>query len=33
MEALAARRGQKLAELDAGALDGLWEEVKRGIQS
>jgi MazG family protein len=33
MEALAGRRGQKLADLDAGALDSLWAEVKKGIQS
>ena len=33
MESLAARRGQQLAELDAAQLDGLWEEVKRDVQS
>lgn len=33
MENLAAQRGQQLAGLDAQALDQLWEEVKRGIQS
>jgi ATP diphosphatase len=33
MEALAARRNQQLADLDAAALDALWEEVKRDIQS
>ena len=33
METLAARRGQSLAELDAAALDTLWEEVKKGVQS
>jgi ATP diphosphatase len=33
MEALAARRGQQLAQLDAAGLDALWEDVKQGIQS
>jgi ATP diphosphatase len=33
MEALARRRGRGLAELDAAALDSLWEEVKQGVQS
>src|SRR5690606_3873702 len=30
MESLAVARGLKLAELDAAALDGLWNDVKRG---
>jgi MazG family protein len=33
MEALAVRRNHKLADLDAVALDSLWEEVKKGVQS
>jgi len=33
MEALARQRGLSLAQLDAAALDGLWNEVKRGVQS
>lgn len=33
MEALAARRGLVFGELDAEALDALWNEVKRDIQS
>jgi ATP diphosphatase len=33
MEAVAAARGQRLADLDAQALDALWEAVKRGVQS
>ncbi len=33
MEALAARRGLALAQLDAEGLDTLWEDVKKGIQS
>ncbi len=33
VEMLARRRGLRLAECDAAALDGLWEEVKRGVQS
>lgn len=33
MEALAARRGEALAELDAPALDSLWNDVKKGVQS
>jgi ATP diphosphatase len=33
MEALAGQRGLTLSQLDAGGLDALWEEVKRGIQS
>jgi len=33
MEALAARRGLVFDELDAAALDALWNEVKRDIQS
>ena len=33
MEALAAVRGVALKELDAAALDTLWEDVKKGVQS
>ena len=33
MEALAARRGVQLRELDAAGLDALWNDVKQGIQS
>jgi ATP diphosphatase len=33
MEALAAARGLALSGLDAAGLDGLWEDVKRGVQS
>lgn len=33
MESLAAGRGQRLAGLDAAALDALWNEVKQDIQS
>jgi len=33
MEALAARRSLTLPDLDAAALDSLWEDVKRGVQS
>lgn len=33
MEALAVRRGLRLADLDAAGLDSLWEAVKQGIQS
>jgi MazG family protein len=33
MEALAVRRGVELAKLDAAALDLLWNDVKRGVQS
>jgi len=33
MEKLAAARGQQLRELDAAALDALWNEAKLGIQS
>lgn len=33
LEALATARGLDPSRLDAAALDGLWEEVKRGIQS
>lgn len=33
MEALAAARGGTLAGLDAEALDRLWREAKRGVQS
>jgi ATP diphosphatase len=33
MEALAAQRSLQLPDLDAAALDSLWEEVKKGVQS
>jgi MazG family protein len=33
MEVMATARNQKLAELDAAALDLLWEEAKKGVQS
>lgn len=33
MESLAGARGQALSGLDAAALDALWVEVKRGVQS
>jgi nucleoside triphosphate diphosphatase len=33
METLAQGRGQRLQELDAAALDALWNEAKLGIQS
>jgi ATP diphosphatase len=33
MEELAVRRGRTLAQLDAQALDSLWEDVKKGVQS
>ena len=33
METLASRRNRKLADMDAGALDSLWEEAKKSVQS
>jgi ATP diphosphatase len=33
MERLAAARGQQLGNMDAGQLDALWNEAKRGIQA
>jgi uncharacterized protein YabN with tetrapyrrole methylase and pyrophosphatase domain len=33
MEQLALRRGLQLAGLTPSALDALWEDVKKGVQS